>query len=371
MPLTPDNPVFTLNQYARARFGMRVTRIPLSLHHPCPNRLDGRAGCAFCLPESYEPSADRTCGSVEEQLARGIATHRTRTDTQGFTAYFQSGCATAVPVDELVASCTVAAQHPGVVAVSLATRPDCLPPDICAALAALAREFELWVELGVQTAHDRSLELVGRNHSAKCSLEAVRTLFDAGIQHVVLHTILGLPGETEEEMRESFRLFAAARPGGRMLDAGCLILDEESKSPRRIPHPSQMTRCQISNVKSQISNTSPHLGFKLHHLQVIKETPLEQWWRDGRVPVYDLDTYARLVVDILEHVPDDIVIHRMLGTASAEHLCAPVWPENKAAHLRRILDEFKKRGTWQGCQVTRDESLTGSGHPRHIPPTAR
>ena len=363
MPLMPDNPVFTLNQHVRTRFGTRVTRIPLTLHHPCPNRIDGRAGCAFCLPESYEPPAERMEGSVDDQLARGIALHSTRSDSQAFIAYFQSGCATAVPVDELVAACTAAARHPGIVAVSLATRPDCLPPAMCSALASMARKFELWVELGVQTAHDRTLDLLNRNHSAACSLEAVRNLFAAGVQQVVVHMILGLPGETEEEMQESFRLFAAMRPGGRMQDSGAEILDSESKPRSPIPtihHPaSPFPNNQMSNVKSQISNTSPpplapSLGFKIHHLQVIKGTPLEQWWREGRVRVYELDDYARLVVDILECVPDDIVIHRMFGSAGTQHLCAPVWPGDKAAHLRRILDEFKRRGTRQGIYLPGD-----------------
>ena len=305
MQPTDQMPYCSLNAFLRSRFGGKVVRVPLNLHRPCPNRQGGLPGCAFCLPESYEPQADWTQGSIAEQLECGMAKARSTSGARKFIAYLQSGSNTAGPVAELEAAYTVALQPAEVVALSIATRPDCLPDDVLDLLGRLAHSHEVWVELGVQTVHDRTLELMGRRHTAVCSIEAVKKLCATGVQQIVLHMILGLPGESETDIHESFRVFSGLAEPAR-------------------------------------------LGFKLHHLQVVRDTPLEQWWRDGRVKVYSFEEYARLVVDVLERVPAGIPIHRLFGSVPARYLCVPIWPGTKAAQRSRIQAEFAVRGTWQG-----------------------
>ncbi len=312
MNAAPREPYAALNQCLRARFGMKVQRIALSLHAPCPNRAEGRTGCVFCLPESYAPSAAAAEGGVRAQLLRGIAHHAARGSAQGFIAYLQTGSNTCGPPASLRAVYTEALSVPGVLALSIATRPDCLPDDVLALLDELAAQHEIWVELGVQSMHNRTLQALQRGHDAACSQRAVTALLATRVQHVVAHMILGLPGESEAAMHASMRMLYAPH----------------AAAPPRGPF--------------------PRLGVKLHHLQVMANTPLEQPWRAGGIPTLELDDYARLVVDVLEHLPPEIVVHRVCGAAAARYLCAPVWPGTRAQHVARIRQEFSARATWQG-----------------------
>jgi len=329
----PDAPYYSVNSYLRERFGEKVLRVPLSLHRECPNRMGGRAGCLFCLPESYEPDPAETAGTISEQLDRGIAKLSRRAHARKFIAYLQSGSNTHGPLDELKCAYTEALAHDGVVALSISTRPDCLNEEIVRVIAMLAEQHEIWVELGVQSVHERTLAMLNRRHDAAKSFAAIEALQHAGIAHIVLHMILGLPGESIADMQASFSRFAATG-----------LVQE-------LP-----PRMQADGVA--LRSRSPHiptLGFKIHHLQVVEGTPLEQLWRAGEVTTYSLDDYAELVVSILERVPPNIVIHRLLGSVPERYLSAPHWPGSKAEHLQRIMAEFAARGTWQGRQVTSDQ----------------
>jgi radical SAM superfamily enzyme len=323
----PGNPYYSLNAYLRARFGEKVVRVPLSLHRACPNRVGGRTGCLFCLPESYAPGSTETAGSIAEQLDRGIARLGPRAHAHKFIAYLQSGSNTHGPPDALEYAYTESLAHDDVVALSISTRPDCLSDEILRVIAMLAEQHEIWVELGVQSVHDETLGRVHRHHDVACSFAAIAALQQAGITHLVLHMIIGLPGESDADMHESFRRFSAAgrAPTG---PTGLRAGNDVALAPAGRPMPS--------------------LGFKIHHLQVIRGTPLEQLWRDGEVSTFTLDEYAELVVSILEHVPSEVVIHRLFGAVPARYLCAPTWPGTKSAHQQRIVDEFTRQGTWQG-----------------------
>ena len=303
--LSPDQPYFSLNDFCRKRFGEKVVRVPLSLRRTCPNRTDGRTGCIFCLPESYEPPTEFTAGTVTEQLRRGMERLGKFYKARKFIAYLQSGSNTAGPPDELAQAYREALAPDEVVALSISTRPDCFSRDILEVIKALSAEHEIWVELGVQTAHDKTLRLLNRGHDNAASGDAIAKLREIGVSHIVAHMILGLPGETEEQMHESFALFS---------------------------------RCGVH-------------GFKIHHLQVIRGTPLEQEWRAGRIHVSEFDDYARLVVDVLERVPAGKVIHRLFGSVPERYLLAPRWPGRKARQLQRIVREFKQRRTFQGMAV--------------------
>jgi len=300
-----EHPYYSLNQFLRRQFGEKVVRVSVNLHQPCPNRDDGNPGCIFCLPESYEPLSGQCTESIPEQVSRGSALLSKFYRARKFMAYFQSGSNTAGPVALLDAAYREALACEHVVGISISTRPDCLSPEIVDVLKKLAQEYTVWVELGVQTCHDDSLALLNRGHDTACSARAIDTLLNAGINHIVAHMILGIPNETEEQMHQSFTYF---------------------------------------------SNHGIH-GFKIHHLHVVKGTPLEKMYINGDFSVLSLDEYARVVVDILEHTPPDKVIHRLFGSTANDYLIAPVWPGKKAQQLQRILKEFKNRNTWQGKKL--------------------
>ncbi len=289
--MTSVLPYTSLREYLRQRYGAKVVRIPLTLHRVCPQRAAGRPGCLFCLPAAYEPPAAQQHGTAIEQLQRGIAQARAHGRATKFVAYLQSGSNTHG--DPAVLRCDYEAllAQPDVVALSIATRPDCLDDAIMAVLAALSRQHDLWVELGVQTLHERSLAWLQRGHDAACVLDAVRRLREAGIAHIVAHLILGLPGETTDDMHASVR--------------GCV-------------------------------GAGAH-GLKLHHLQVMRDTPLEVEWRAGRVPTLTLDAYATVVAALLTRVPRATVIHRLCASAPAQYLCAPLWPGTKMEHVAAIM----------------------------------
>lgn len=304
----------SLNLCLRAHFGQRVWRVPVSLHRRCPHRMAGQRGCVFCLPESYEPPAEMTAGSVREQLERGIQRYRAQGRAEAFIAYFQSGSNTCGELAELRSAYKEALGVPGIVALSIATRPDCLPEDVLQLLDELGRRCMLWVEIGVQSMHDRTLRAIERGHDAACARQALGALVQTHVAHVVAHMILGLPGEDVEDMGQSLREVCALRT-------------------------------------PPIMGNFPRLGLKLHHLQVMRGTPLEKAWRAGEVKTLGLDEYAELVVGLLERVPRDVVIHRLCGEARSEYLCAPVWEGSAAEHVARIREEFRRRGTWQGKQI--------------------
>jgi len=300
--LSPENPYFSLNNFCKLRFGEKAARIPLNLHNPCPNRIDGKTGCIFCLPAAYEPSEKLSAGSITEQIDRRISQRGSSYKANKFIAYLQSGSNTAGNVKDLSAAYNEALHHKDIVALSISTRPDCFEKEILKIIGNLTENNEIWVELGVQTAHDKTLEFLNRGHNNAASLDAIKKLKSVGVQHIVAHIILGLPGENEEQMKETIGIFS---------DAGVN-------------------------------------GLKIHHLQIIKDTPLEKVWQQGGIEIYNLNDYIQLLVDIVEIIPQDIVVHRLFGSSNNEYLIAPKWEISKPKIFSAILQEFKSKQTFQG-----------------------
>ncbi|RLD10121.1 MAG: TIGR01212 family radical SAM protein [Chlamydiae bacterium] len=298
----PENPYFSLNNFCKQKFGEKIARIPLTLHNPCPNRINGKTGCIFCLPEAYEPPEELSSGTITEQINKRINQRGSFYKANKYIAYLQSGSNTAGNPAELKKAYTEALNHKDIVALSISTRPDCFADEIINIISNLTKENEIWVELGVQTAHNKTLDFLNRGHDNAASLSAIKKLKSAGVQHIVAHIILGLPGETENQMKKSIKIFS---------DAG---ID----------------------------------GFKIHHLQIIKNTPLEKMWLNGEIKLYNFDEYLNLIVNIVETIPRDKVIHRLFGSSNNEYLIAPKWEISKPKIFSAILNEFKKRNTFQG-----------------------
>jgi uncharacterized protein len=294
-------PYNSLNRYMRKKYGEKIMRIPLDMQQPCPHRV-AHGGCTFCLPESYVPTVINEEERLAGQLIRGAEKCRQKYHAHKFVAYFQSGTNTAGSPEQLEKAYMYAANFPGVVAVSISTRPDYLSEEICEVIKRVIRKVDVWIELGVQTLNDATLQRVNRGHTAACALEAIEHSKEIGAAHVVAHIILGLPGDTQLNMRETVQGIA---------DAGAD-------------------------------------GIKIHHLHVVRDTLLENEWREGKIKVFRENEYVECVVDILQHTYPHLVIHRLVGAAPDSLLVAPRWQSSTDQIVQKIQREMITRKTYQG-----------------------
>lgn len=292
-----------LNPVLRAAFGEKVYRIGLRCGFTCPNRdgSRGEGGCIFCNQESSEPLGHIPGEALSDQLAFGTEYIRERHGARKFIAFFSGFSATYGEVEQLEALYREACSYPGIVGLALGTRPDCLPAPVLDLLQAISRETFLWVELGIQSCRESTLESIGRRHTVEESRRAIEELRGRGIA-VSGHVILGLPGETVDDMLETAGFLAANRVQ----------------------------------------------GAKIHNLHVLKETPLADLYAEGRYTPLKLEEYVDLAVRFLEHLPPDIVIQRITGEAPRRLTVAPGWSVNKLAVMNAVRNELRRRETWQG-----------------------
>lgn len=292
----------TWNWHLRHTFGEKVAKISLDAGFSCPNREDGSGGCIFCSPRgSGDCAGDRT-GSLAQQFqqVRGLM-QRKWPKLAKYIAYFQAYTNTMAPVSQLEALYREALAQEGVVGLSISTRPDCLPPPVLDLLEKLNQETWLWVELGLQSAFDRTLASINRGHSYAEFVQAVRELQRRRIK-VCAHVILGLPGENEDMMVETAK--------------------------------------SVATLSIQ--------GIKIHALHVVKGTRLAEMWSQGQVPLFDLRTYAHWVAKVLEVLPPEMVVQRVTGDAPAHILLAPNWIRRKWEVLQAIDTALEEADTWQG-----------------------
>jgi radical SAM protein (TIGR01212 family) len=298
-----------IHSFGRAmqdRHGERVHKIALDAGFTCPNRdgSKGIGGCTFCNNKSFAPGA-REPASLAAQFERARGRIGNRTGARRFLAYFQAYTNTYAHVDELRALYDQALAEPGVIGLSIGTRPDCVPPPVLDLLAEYRdRGHEVWLELGLQSSFDQSLARVNRGHGFAEYVEATRAARARGIP-VCCHLIVGLPGEDESHAHASL---------DRVLEVG---VD----------------------------------GLKLHPLHVVKHTILAIEWKRGQyVPLEEAD-YRRIAADLIERTPWDVVYHRITGTAPADILLAPAWCAKKWDILNGIIDELAQRGSRQGARA--------------------
>ncbi len=298
-----------IHSFGRAmqdRHGERVHKIALDAGFTCPNRdgSKGIGGCTFCNNKSFAPGT-REPASLAAQFERARGRIARGTGAQRFLAYFQAYTNTYAHVDELRALYDQALAEPGVIGLSIGTRPDCVPPPVLDLLAEYRdRGHEVWLELGLQSSFDHSLARVNRGHGFAEYVEATRAARARGIP-VCCHLIVGLPGEDESHAHASL---------DRVLEVG---VD----------------------------------GLKLHPLHVVKHTILAIEWKRGEyVPLEEAD-YRRIAADLIERTPWDVVYHRVTGTAPADILLAPAWCAKKWDILNGIADELAQRGSRQGARA--------------------
>jgi radical SAM protein (TIGR01212 family) len=291
----------SIGSYLKERFGCKVIKLSLNAGFTCPNR-DGRSGtggCIFC-------SADGS-GDFASDIPGQIRLLSKKWPSGKYIAYFQSHTNTYASVEVLRRKYCQALEYPGVIGIAIATRPDCLSPEILELLSELNQKTFLWVELGLQTIHEDTARLINRCYPLAVFDLAVEELSKLQIKTVV-HLILGLPGESREDMLESVRYVC-----GRDI-----------------------------------------FGVKLHLMNVLKDTKLADFY-PHRIHIPQKEEYVNLVVDALEIIPPHITIHRVTADAPRHLLIAPEWGYEKRSILNGIHKEFRKRGSWQGKKLESNE----------------
>ncbi len=311
-------PYRDLNSYLRERFGARVQKVTLDAGLTCPNR-DGQVGvggCLYCNTRGSGTGAWARGLSITEQLEKGMARLARRYGASRFIAYFQSFSNTYAPVETLQALYHEALAFPEVVGLSIGTRPDCLSPEVLDVLTDIAQTRLLWLELGLQSAHDHTLKRINRGHDVACFTQAATVAAARGLE-VVAHVILGLPGEGPAELAATARYLA------------CLPLQ----------------------------------GVKIHLLYVIRGSGLARLFQAGEYRCLEEAEYVGLVADFLELLPPHLVIHRLTGDPHPGELVAPAWCLNKSRVLQAIRAEFARRGSRQGSRAGGVDLLTAGAPP--------
>ena len=291
-----------LNSRLKAEYGCKVYKLALSSGCSCPNRdgtLDTR-GCIFC----DGAGAFAEAGAIPDQLAAARLRVAAKAGTDAkYIAYFQSFTNTYGDADRLRALYQAAMAPEDVVILSIATRPDCLGPDILGLLEELNRIKPVWVELGLQTIHEKTAERIHRGYRLEVFEDAYRRLKEAGLT-VVVHVILGLPGETKEEMLET--------------------VDYLGKIPVD--------------------------GIKLQLLHILKGSQMATEYEKNPFSLMELEEYLDLILTCVARLPQSVVIHRLSGDGAKALLIGPAWSANKKLVLNRMMQKFRENGIFQGCQ---------------------
>ena len=287
-----------LNSYLRQTYGCKVYKLALSSGCSCPNRMNGQNGCIFC----DGAGAFAAQGDIPSQLAAARKRISAKAGPEArYIAYFQSFTNTYAPAEQLRPLFTAAMEPEDVAVLSIATRPDCLPPGILELLADLAQKKPVWVELGLQTIHPKSAAWIRRGYELAVFDQAVQALKARGIT-VVVHQILGLPGEDLAAMAATARYIGASGAD----------------------------------------------GIKFHLLHILRGTDLASEWQAGRVPIMDLAEYITALEVCLQNIPREMVVHRLTGDGAKRDLLAPLWSGDKKRVLNAIHAAFLRDDLQQG-----------------------
>ncbi len=307
-------PYYTLDAYFKNTYGHKCYKVALNTHMNCPNRdgTCGARGCIFCSAGGSGEFAVDTAGKdMKTQLNEGIRLIQRKLGRDGFTqsnpyiaAYFQAYTNTYAPVPYLEQIFSQALSSPLVCGISIATRPDCLPEKTLALLASLKKNFPqkfIWVELGLQTIHEDTAAFIRRGYTLSCFDDAVQALNELDIP-VIVHVILGLPGENKHMMLQTIDYLNQIRP----------------------------------------------FGVKLQLLHILKDTDLEQHYLDGEFEALKKEEYIDILINCLEHLSPDIVIHRVTGDGPKKILIAPEWSSDKRDVLNTLHRAMREKHCFQG-----------------------
>ncbi len=295
--------VNTFGQYLLKKYGERIHKIALNAGFTCPNRdgNKGIGGCTFCNNASFNPNEKRH-STINEQLNSGRQTIAKRTGAKRYLAYFQAYTNTYADTEELSRLYENTLNEHDVIGLSVGTRPDCVPIGVLELLKSYQdSSHEVWLELGLQSANDNTLRRVNRGHGFEEYQQTIQLAHQFNIP-VCTHLILGLPGENYEDIEDTFN---------KVLDLG---VD----------------------------------GLKLHPLHVVKGTQLARQLNQNQYTPLSMENYISMVTDLIEQTPNDVIYHRVTGTAPRDILLAPDWCSKKWIVLNSIENELKNRQSFQG-----------------------
>lgn len=293
----------SLNYFLRNKFGEKVFKISLDGGFSCPNR-DGKiskGGCVFCSERGSGDYAGDRHLSISNQFDDIKDMMAKKWKSGKYIAYFQAYTNTYAPIDELRRKYEEALNKEGVVAIAIATRPDCLGDDVLDLLDEINKKFYLWIELGLQTSNDETAKRINRGYKLEVFDEAMKKLKARNID-VVVHDILGLPGETKEDML---------------------------------------------NTVDYIAHSGAK-GIKLHLLHLMKDTPMVKLYEQGKIEFLEEEDYIDLIVKAVSMLPEDMVVHRLTGDAPRALLIGPMWSLKKWEVLNAIDKRFEDEDIWQG-----------------------
>lgn len=296
-------PYYSLNSYLKNTYGQKLYKLALDGGMTCPNRDGtlGTRGCIFCSRGGSGEFTPSRLLSVTEQIEAARQMVRKKQKDGFYIAYFQAFTNTYAPIEYLEQIFMEAILHPSIAILSIATRPDCLSDEVLELLARLNRIKPVWIELGLQTIHESSAVFIRRGYALPVFNDALARLKAISIP-VIVHVILGLPHESKEDMLATVTYLAHA------------------------------------GIQ----------GIKLQLLHVLKDTDLADYYREGHFQVLTFEEYLDILIDAVEALPSDVVIHRLTGDGPEQLLIAPLWSLQKWHILNGILEEMKKRGAYQG-----------------------
>ncbi len=304
----------TLNDYYRQIFGEKIFKVPIDAGFDCPNR-DGtvaHGGCTFCTVSGSGDAIVAPDAPIRDQFYKEIDfMHRKWPDVKKYLVYFQNFTNTHDTVDVIRERYEQAINEPGVVGINIGTRPDCLPDETIAYIAALSERMHVTVELGLQTTYDETSKIINRAHTYDLYVETVKRLRQLAPKvEIVSHLINGLPGETHDMMIENVRR---------------CVTDKEID------------------------------GIKLHLLHLMTSTKMQRDYHEGRLKLLGMEEYVNIICDQLEIIPKNIIIHRITGDAPRDMLIGPMWSLKKWEVLNAIDQEMERRGSYQGCKLENKE----------------
>lgn len=293
----------TFGDYLREHYGCRAHKVCVHAGFTCPNRDGTKAqgGCTFCNNEGFSYNTRRETRSIRRQMEEGIAFMRRRYKAERFIAYFQPYSNTYASIPVLKQRYDEALAFPDVVGLSVGTRPDCVSTAVLDLLESYTQKWDVWIEYGLQTVHDRTLRRVNRCDTYETFVKVMEQTVPRPID-ICVHVILGLPGESRDDMIETAK---------------------------------RLTQF-------------PYHSLKIHLLHIMRDTLMEEEYRRGEVSTLSRQEYAELVVDFLEYVPAKVSLQRLSADAPEQILVAPRWCLDRAATIQAIEKTLVQRDTWQG-----------------------
>jgi radical SAM protein (TIGR01212 family) len=303
-----DLRINSYGHYLRRKFGCRVSKVNVDAGFTCPNRdgSKGTGGCIYCNNVSFSPKDTQSVIPLEDQMAHGMEYHRQRLGSEKFIVYFQKYTNTYASVDLLADLYRRALEYPDVVGLSVGTRPDALSDDALELLAKIATTRYVCLELGLQSMDDAILSRINRGHTLEEFINTVKRAAGHGFD-ICAHLIYGFPGELAQDFLKSAELVAS------------LPID----------------------------------SIKLHQLHAVEGTELAEMYRRGEFKPLTLQEYVTTAADFLERLPENITVQRLYGSAPLEICVAPRWGLKNNQMWFAVVNELKRRGTWQGCRVSR------------------